>query len=91
MYISGLHLRFMETDRHPCTPLKLKLFHAIDIVGLLGIVFGKQNLGRTFNFDQQDNIDFTKFSKLTMSHCGTLAPMSTYTLLEEKKGLSNYS
>ena len=30
------------------------------------ILKGKPNLGVTFNFDKQDVIDFTKFSKMTM-------------------------
>ena len=36
-------------------------------VGLSGILKAKQKLGVTFNFDKQDFIDFTKFSKMTMS------------------------
>ena len=35
-------------------------------VGLSGILKAKQKLGVTFNFDKQDIIDFTKFSKMTM-------------------------
>ena len=35
-------------------------------VGLSGILKAKQKLGVTFNFDKQDVIDFTKFSKMTM-------------------------
>ena len=31
-----------------------------------GILKAKQKLGATFNFDRQDIIDFTKFSKMTM-------------------------
>ena len=31
-----------------------------------GILKAKQKLGVTFNFDKQDVIDVTKFSKLTM-------------------------
>ena len=38
----------------------------LDAVGSSGILKGKQNLGVTFNFDKQDVIDFTKFSKMTM-------------------------
>ena len=38
----------------------------LDAVGLSGILKGKQNLGVTFNFDKQDVIDFTKFSKMKM-------------------------
>ena len=40
--------------------------YLIDAVGLSEILKGKQNLGVTFNFDKQDIIDFTKFSKMTM-------------------------
>ena len=32
-----------------------------------GIFFAKQKLGVTFNSDKQDVIDFSKFSKMTMS------------------------
>ena len=35
-------------------------------VGSSGILKTKQKLGVTFNFDKQDIIDFTKFSKMTM-------------------------
>ena len=35
-------------------------------VGSSGILKVKQKLGVTFNFDKQDVIDFTKFSKMTM-------------------------
>ena len=38
----------------------------LDAVGSSGISKGKQKLGVTFNFDKQDIIDFTKFSKMTM-------------------------
>ena len=34
-------------------------------VGSSGILKAKQKLGVTFNFDKQDVIDFTKFSKMT--------------------------
>ena len=37
----------------------------LDAVGSSGILKGKQNLDITFNFDKQDAIDFTKFSKMT--------------------------
>ena len=40
--------------------------YLLDAVGSSGILKGKQNLGVTFNFDKQDVIDFTKFSKMTM-------------------------
>ena len=36
------------------------------MVGLSGISKGKLKLGVTFNFDKQDVIDITKFSKMTM-------------------------
>jgi hypothetical protein len=42
------------------------LGYTLDAVGLSEILKGKQNLGVTFNFDMQDVIDFTTFSKLTM-------------------------
>jgi hypothetical protein len=35
-------------------------------VGSSGILKAKQKLGVTFNFDKQDVIDFTRFSKLKM-------------------------
>ena len=35
-------------------------------VGSSGILKAKQKLGVTFNFNKQDIIDFTKFSKMTM-------------------------
>ena len=41
-------------------------YYIIDAVGSSEILKGKQNLGVTFNFDKQDVIDFTKFSKMTM-------------------------
>ena len=40
--------------------------YVLDAVGLSGISKGKQKLGVTFNFDKQDVIDFTKFSKMIM-------------------------
>ena len=40
--------------------------YILDAVGLSGILKAKQKLGVTFNFDKQDVIDFTKFSKMTM-------------------------
>ena len=43
-----------------------KVTYLIDAVGASGISKGKQKLGVTFNFDKQDVIDFTKFSKMTM-------------------------
>ena len=38
----------------------------IDAVTSSGILKAKQKLGVTFNFDKQDVIDLTKFSKMTM-------------------------
>ena len=35
-------------------------------VGSSGILKAKQKLGVTFNFNKQDVIDFTRFSKMTM-------------------------
>ena len=47
--------------------LQIRLSHyLLDAVGSSEILKGKQNLGVTFNFDKQDFIDFTKFSKMTM-------------------------
>ena len=40
--------------------------YLLDAVGSSGILKGKQKLGVTFNFDKEDVIDFTKFSKMTM-------------------------
>ena len=37
-----------------------------DAVTSSGILKAKQKLGVTFNFDNQDVIDLTKFSKMTM-------------------------
>ena len=50
------------------SPRQVKILEPclLDAVGLSGILKGKQNLGVTFNFDKQDVIDFTKFSKMTM-------------------------
>ena len=44
---------------------KLSLY-LIVAVGSSGILKVKQKLGVTFNFDEQDVIDFTKFSKMTI-------------------------
>ena len=38
----------------------------VDAVTSSGILKAKQKLDVTFNFDKQDIIDFTKFSKMTM-------------------------
>ena len=40
----------------------------LDAVRSSGILKAKQKLGVTFNFDKQDVIDLTKFSKQTMVH-----------------------
>jgi hypothetical protein len=39
----------------------------LDAVRSSGILKAKQKLGVTFNFDKQDVIDLTKFSKMTKS------------------------
>ena len=41
-------------------------WYLIVAVGSSGTLKAKQKLGVTFNFDKQDVIDFTKFSKMTM-------------------------
>ena len=49
--------------------LKLTDFEKVNnlvAVGSSGILKAKQKLGVTLNFDKQDVIDFTKFSKMTM-------------------------
>ena len=50
------------------TPTEIQALHkyVVDAVGSSEILKGKPNLGVTFNFDKQDIIDFTKFSKLTI-------------------------
>ena len=40
--------------------------YILDAVGSSVILNGKQKLGVTFNFDMQEVIDLTKFSKMTM-------------------------
>ena len=48
-------------------PIKLTLSsYLLVAVGSSGILKAKQKLGVTFNFDKQDDIDFTKFLKMTM-------------------------
>ena len=42
------------------------MYWVLVAVGSSGILNAKQKLGVTFNFDKQDIIDFTKFSKMTM-------------------------
>ena len=51
------------------TPTEIQALHkyVVDAVGSSEILKGKPNLGVTFNFDKQDIIDFTKFSKMTNS------------------------
>ena len=34
--------------------------YILDAIGLSGIAYGKQKLGRTFDFSEQDGIAFTK-------------------------------
>ena len=41
-------------------------YYLLDVVGLSGILKKNKKLGVNFNFDKQDIIDFTKFSKMTM-------------------------
>jgi hypothetical protein len=40
--------------------------YILDAVTLSGILKANQKLGVTFNFDKQDIVDLTKFSKMTM-------------------------
>ena len=40
--------------------------YLLDAVTSSGNLKAKQKLGVTFNFDEQDVIDFTKFSKMTI-------------------------
>ena len=52
------------------TLLELKLAeltYVLVAVGSSGILKAKQKLGETFNSDKLGSINFTKFSKLTMS------------------------
>ena len=42
------------------------MYCILDAVWLSGITFEKQKLGRTFNFDKQEVIDFTQISNRTM-------------------------
>ena len=54
------------------TPGKAQVYNYYSInfqlsqLQFLELLKEKQNLGVTFNFDKQDVIDFTKFSKMTM-------------------------
>ena len=52
----------------PCTTMEVwnHSTYILVVVGLSGILKVKQKLGVTFNFNKQDIIDFTKFSKMTM-------------------------
>jgi len=43
----------------------VKDIYVVDAVTSSGILKAKQKLGVTFNFDKQDVIDLTKFSKMT--------------------------
>ena len=49
------------------TTLAFQLVYLLVAVMLSWILKKKQKLGVTFNFNRQDIIDFTKFSKMTMS------------------------
>ena len=44
-----------------CTYMYVCIY-VLDAITSLGIVFGKLKLGRTFDFDKQDAIDYKKFS-----------------------------
>ena len=44
--------------------------YILDAATLSGILKAKQKLGLTFNSDKLGNIDFTKFSKLSMCSAG---------------------
>ena len=44
----------------------IMLLCSLDAVMSSGILKAKQKLGVAFNFDKQDVIDLTKFSKMTM-------------------------
>ena len=59
-------IRFQHTVR-----FKVKGTIKIIAVTWSGILKAKQKLGITFNSDKLGNIDFIKFSKLTMSLGGT--------------------
>ena len=54
--------RVMRKPRNAGT----RCMYIVVAVGLSGILKAKQKLGVTFNFNKQDVIDFTKFSKMTM-------------------------
>ena len=45
---------------------KIKTLYVVVTARLSRILIGKQKLGVTFNSDKQDDIDFMKFSKMTM-------------------------
>jgi hypothetical protein len=55
--LSLFKFRLTKGDNSPCL---------LVAVGSSGILKAKQKLGVTFNFDKQDVIDFTYFSKMTM-------------------------
>ena len=54
--------------------------YTVVAVTLSGILKAKQKLGITFNSDKLGGMDFTKFSKLTLSHL-------ICTLISENEGL----
>ena len=59
-FLFYLHLRETLFDKN------VKGSYVLDAVTSSGILKAKQKLGVTFNFDNQDVIDLTKFSKMTM-------------------------
>ena len=53
-------------DNNNCPVMYVYLYvcmYVLDAITSLGIVFGKLKLGRTFDFDKQDAIDYKNFSK----------------------------
>ena len=56
--------KFAPSSSYNLTALTLLII--VDAVTSSGILKAKQKLGVTFNFDKQDIIDLTKFSKMTM-------------------------
>ena len=65
---SGMKLKFIYSEKATkcCEICRFDCYYIVDAVGSSEILKGKQNLGVTFNFDKQNVIDFTKFSKMTM-------------------------
>ena len=51
----------------PSLEVRHNIYYVVLAVGSSGILKAKQKLGVTFNFDKEDFIDFTKFSKMTMT------------------------